>query len=165
LISCLLAAPRLISRARLDLETARPSATTSTLELAALGSDVRLLVLVGAKAEVLEGLTGVLGATEEEGVGASGLLESELVESDGLAAGGLDAGTGSGGEAEGRNVDLGDGQETVVIGDGADNNDGLLLVAVLEVGGNARERDGRAVDAAHEEAAQDDLVEGRVGAA
>jgi hypothetical protein len=124
-----------------------------------------LLVLVGAHAEVLDGLTRVLGAAEEEGVGTGGLLESQLVESDDLAAGSGDAGTGGGGDAESGNRDLGDGQEAVVVGDGANNDDGLLLVAVLEVGRDAGERDGRAVDAAHEQAAQDHLVEGRISAA
>lgn len=126
--------------------------------------DVTYLVLVGTEAEVLDGLASVLGATEKEGVGTSGLLESELVEGDGLATGSLDASTGSGGEAEGSNRDLGDGQETVVIGDGTDNNDGLLLVA-LEVGDNARDGHGGTVDAGHEQPAEHDLVEGRVSAA
>ncbi len=123
------------------------------------------LVLVGAKAEVLDGLTRVLGAAEEEGVGTSGPLEGELIEGQDLAAGGSDAGTGGGGDAESGDLDLGDGQETVVIGDGADDDDRLLLVAVLEVGRDAGQRDGGAVDAAHEQAAEDHLVEGRISAA
>lgn len=120
---------------------------------------------MGAETEVLESLTGVLGATEKEGVGTSGLLESELVKGDGLAASSGDAGTGGGGEAESRNVHLGDDKETVVIGDGANNDDGLLLVAVLDIGGNAREGHGGAVDAGHEQAAEDNLVEGSISAA
>lgn len=123
------------------------------------------LVLVGTEAEVLEGLTGVLGATEEEGVGTGGLLQSQLVKGNGLAAGSSDAGTGGGGEAESGNGGLGDGQETVVVSDGTNNNDGLLVVAVLKVGRNAREGDGGAVDAGHEQAAEDDLVEGGISAA
>ncbi len=119
---------------------------------------------MGSETEVLDGLAG-LGATEEQSVGASGLLKSELVESEGLAAGSLDAGTGGGGEAQGSDVHLGNLEEAVVVGDGADNDDGLLLIAVLEVGGNAREGDRGTVDAAHEQAAEHDLVEGRVGAA
>lgn len=118
-----------------------------------------------AKAEVLEGLARVLGPAEEDGVGASGLLESELIEGDGLAAGGNDAGAGSGGEAQSGDLDLGDDQKAVVIGDGADDDHRLLLVAVLEVGRNAGQRDGGAVDAAHEQAAEDHLVEGRISAA
>lgn len=118
-----------------------------------------------AHAKVLNGLAGVLGATEQEGVGAGGLLKRQLVEGLDGAAGRGDAGAGGGGDAQGGHVDLGHGQEAVVVGDGADNNDRLVLVAVLEVGRDARQRDGRAVDAAHEQAAQDHLVEGRIGAA
>lgn len=58
------------------------------------------LVRVGAKAEVLDGLTGVLGATEEEGVGASWRAHGKLVNGEALTAGGQDAGAGSGSEAE-----------------------------------------------------------------
>ena len=112
-----------------------------------------------------DGFTGVLGTTEEEGVGTSGLLESELIESDGLASSSEDARASRGSEAEGSDIQLGNLEETVVIGDGADNDDGLLLIAVLDVGGDAGERHGGTVDAAHEQAAQDDLVKGRVGTA
>ena len=121
-------------------------------------------MLVGTEAEVLDGLTGVLGATEQQGVGTSGLLKSKLVESQGLAAGSEDASTGGGGEAESSNADLGDGEQAVVIGDGADNNDGALVV-LLDLGGNARQGQRGAVDAGHEEAAQDNLVEAGVGTA
>lgn len=122
-------------------------------------------MLVGTEAEMLDGLTGVLGSTEKEGVGTGGLLESELIEGDGLAASGDDASAGSGGEAQSGDGHLGDDKETVVIGDGTNNDDGLLLVAVLEVLGNAGQRDGRTVDTAHEQATEHDLVEGRVGTA
>ena len=114
---------------------------------------------------MLDGLAGVLGTAEEEGVGASGLLKRQLVEGKRLAAGSEDARAGRGGEAQGSDVQLGDLEETVVVRDGADNDDRLLLVAVLDVGGDAGERHGRAVDAAHEQPAQDDLIEGRVGTA
>lgn len=121
-------------------------------------------MLVRAEAEVLDGLAGVLGAAEQEGVGASGLLEGQLVEGKDLAAGREDASTGGGGDAESGNRHLGDGQEAVVIGDGADDDNSLVLVALLEVPRDTGQRDGGAVDAAHEEAAQDHLVEGRIGA-
>lgn len=121
-------------------------------------------MLVGAVAEVLDGLTSVLGATEEQGVAASGGLEGELVKGEDLATSSLDPGTGGSSEAEGRDVDRGDLEETVVVGDGADDDDGALLV-VLNVARNAREGDRGAVDAGHKEAAEDDLVEVRVRAA
>lgn len=123
------------------------------------------LVLVGTHAEVADGLAGVLGATEQQGVGTSGLLEGQLVEGLDGAAGSEDASTGGGGETQSGDVHLGDLEQTDIIGDGADNDDGLLLVAVLEVGLDAREGDGRAVDAGHKETAQDNLVEGSVGTA
>lgn len=123
-------------------------------------------MLVGTEAEVLDGLTGLLGAAQEQGVSTRGLLQSKLVQGEGTAAGSGQAGTGSGGEAQGSDLDLGDGQQAVVVGDGADNDNGLLgAVTVAGVGSNARQRDGRAVDARHKEAAQDDLVEGSIGTA
>lgn len=121
------------------------------------------LVLVGTEAEVLDGLTVVLGATQEQGVGTCGLLKSELVEGQGAAAGGQDARAGGGGETQGGDLDLGDLEQAVVVGDGADHDDRLLVIAVLKVGLDARQGDGRAVDAGGKEAAQDNLVEGRVG--
>jgi hypothetical protein len=105
---------------RLDLETTRPSATTGTLELAALALDVRLLVGVGAEAEVLDGLTAVLGSTEEECVGSSGEAGGDLVDGEGLTAGCEDASACRCGEAHRSDGELGELKETVVVGDGAD---------------------------------------------
>jgi hypothetical protein len=123
------------------------------------------LVLVRAHAEVLDRLTRVLGTPKEESVGTGGLLLAELVESESLTTGGGDTSASRGGEAQSSDGDLGDGQNAVVIRDSADDDDRLLLIAVLEVGNDARQRHGRAVDTAHEQAAQDDLVEGRLGTA
>jgi hypothetical protein len=119
---------------------------------------------VGAHAEVLDGLTGVLGATEQQGVAASGGTQSELVEGQGLTTSGDNAGTGGGGEAQSSDAQLGDLEETVVVGDGTNNDNGLAL-GTLGLADNAGDRDGGAVDARHEQAAQDDLVERRVGTA
>jgi hypothetical protein len=142
---------RTASSKRLNLETTRPSASTGTLELAALALDVRLLVGVGTEAEMLDGLTGVLGSTEEEGVGSSGEAGGDLIHGEALAAGLLDAGTGRGGEAHSRNGELGELKETVVVSDGPDltsisscasfvvcmrmpyNDDGLALVCLRGV--------------------------------
>jgi len=154
----------------LHLETLGPSAATSALELPALALDVRLLVRVGTEAEVLDGLTGVLGTAEEDGVGTSGGTHSELIDGEALTTGGQDAGTGGCGEAKGCNGHLGEGQETVVVGDGGNNDNGLaldLLGSVLAGGGSNNAGDGhrRAVDLAHHQAAEDDLVELGVGTA
>lgn len=122
-------------------------------------------MLVGTHAEVADGLTGVLGTTQQQGVGTSGLFEGQLIESLDGAAGSEDASAGGRGETQGSDVHLGDLEETDIVGDGADNDDRLLLVAVLEVGCDTRQGDGRAVDAGHEQSAQDNLVEARVGTA
>lgn len=117
----------------LNLETARASSATSTLELAALGDNVGFLVFVGTHAEVLDSLTGVLGSTQDQSVAASGGAQSKLIQSDGLAASLDDASTSSSGESQSGNVDLGEGQQAVVIGDGADNDDGTLLALLVDV--------------------------------
>lgn len=115
-----------------------------------------------AKAEVLDGLTGVLGTPEEEGVGASGGTDGKLVEGQALAASLDDPSTGSGSEPESGDGDLGGLKKTVVISDGTDNDEGLGLVALV-LGRQTRERHRGAVDARHEEPAEDGLVESRVG--
>lgn len=132
---------------RLDLEAARRPATTSSLELAALGLDVGLAALEGAT-EVGDGLTDVALSTEEDSVGAGGGAEGELVEGDGLTAGGDDAGADRVGEAEGGDRELGDSLETLVVEDRADNDNSLRVVGVRAAGllDNARDRDRRAVD-------------------
>jgi hypothetical protein len=150
---------------RLDLEATRPSATTGLLELASLGLDVGFLVLVGTHAKVPDGLTGVLGATEEECVAASGGTEGQLVESDGLTTSRDDAGAGGVGEPKGGNGHLGDLEQTVVIGDSANDNDGLAFLALGDLALDAGDGDRGSVDAGHEQPAEDDLVEGRVGSA
>lgn len=99
----------------LDLETLGSSATTSLLELAALGHDLGLLVLVRTHAEVLDSLTGVLGTTEEDGVGTGGGAEGKLVESQALTASLGDSGTSSAGEAESGDGHLGNLEHAMFI--------------------------------------------------
>lgn len=96
----------------LNLETPRPSPTTSTLKLPSLARNVRLLVLVRAETEVLDCLASVLGAAQEDGVRAGRSTHGELVEGEALAAGFLDAGAGCAGEAQGGDGELGDFKET-----------------------------------------------------
>lgn len=67
-------------------------------------------------------------------------------------------------------MEFGHGEQTIVIGNSADHHDGLVRVGyVLGAGAggvdDAGDGDGRAVDLRHEEAAEDDFVEVRVGAA
>ncbi len=123
------------------------------------------LVLVGTEAEMLDSLTRVLGTSQEKSVGSSWSSESQLVQSESFTSGCNNASAGSGSETEGRNTELGNGQEAVVISDGTDNDNSLVVGLLRCVRNNSRDRDGGSVDAGHEKAAEDDLVEGRLGTA
>ena len=116
-------------------------------------------MFVWAHTEVLDGLTAVLGATQETGVGTGGLLKSELVEGQGLTAGVEDALLCGTREAEGSNCELGNLLEANIIGDGTDSNNDFR-VAVLRISGllrDARQRDRRKVDLGLEETLEDYL--------
>lgn len=91
------------------------------------------LVLVWAHAEVLDGLTAVLGSTEDQGVASGRSTESELIQGDGLTTGSGNSGTSGGGESQSGDGGLGERQKSVVIGDGADNDDGALLALLVDV--------------------------------
>lgn len=123
------------------------------------------LVLVRTEAEVLESLTAVLRSTEDQSVASGRSTESELVQGDGLTTGGGNSGTGSGSESKSGDGGLGESQKSVVIGDGTDDDDGALLALLVDVGNNAGQRNGRAVDLGHEESSKDNLVEGGIGSA
>lgn len=128
---------------------------------------MRLLVLVGTHAEVLVGLTGSALAADEDGVGAGRGAEGELVEGEGLTAGGDDALAGRAREAEGGDGHLGDDEETLVVGDGADEDEDLVAVGVgvVRVLDDARDRQRGPVGLRVKQALENDLVELRVGPA
>jgi hypothetical protein len=50
-----------------------------------------------------------------------------LIQSQSLTSGSNNASTGSGGESESGNTELGDGQEAVVIGDSANDDNSLVV--------------------------------------
>jgi hypothetical protein len=128
---------------------------------------VRLLVLVRAHAEVLVGLARGALAADEDRVGAGRGAEGELVEGEGLAAGGDDALAGRAREAEGGDRHLGDDEETLVVSDGADEDEDLVAVGVgvVRVLDDPRDRQRRPVGLGVKQALEDDLVELRVGPA
>lgn len=103
---------------------------------------------VGSEAEVADGLTGVLGTTEDQSVASGGGTESKLVEGDGLTTGSDNASAGSGGEAQSSNGVLGELEKTLVVGDGADNDNGPLLLGG-SVGYEAGQRHRGTVDLGH----------------
>lgn len=128
------------------------------------------LAAVGTETEVLNSLTGVLGTSQEESVGTSRAALSELVEGEALTAGSSDASTGGGSEAKGSDRELGDLVNTVVIGDSANNDDGLALVCLARVlvcssGHDSGDGHWGTVDLGHVEASEDGCVELAVGTA
>mmetsp|Transcript_34124 Transcript_34124/g.61531 ORF Transcript_34124/g.61531 Transcript_34124/m.61531 type:complete len:257 (+) Transcript_34124:647-1417(+) len=144
----------------LNLEAAALSATTSTLKLPALGTDIRLGGGAGntrSGSEVLNGLTMALRTTEKDAVLASRALEGKHVEGKALTASLGDTGTGILGEAQGTDTKLRDLEETNIVGDGT-NNDGELLLLALHEGSKLGEGEGGPVGLGHKKALEDNLV-------
>ena len=154
---------------RLHAEVARLPAATGPLELGTLRTHVRLLVLVRTEAEVANSLTSVLRATDENRVAARRSAHGKLVKRDRLTASRFNAGTRGVSEAERGNAQLRDLEQAVVVGDGANHNDGLRVLTVLANAtlvarhvNDTRDRNRRTVDLRHEQTAQHCLVEARV---
>lgn len=116
-------------------------------------------MLVWSHSEVLDGLSGVLWSSEEEGVASGWSSQCQLIESQSLTTGCENASTSGSGEAESCNAELWDGQQTVVISDGTDNDDGLVVALLGSVGDNSGDGDWGSVDLGHEESSENDLVE------
>lgn len=76
---------------------------------------------------MLEGLTGILWSSQEKSVASSWGSECQLIQSQRFSSSGKDARTSSSGEAESSNAELGDSQETVVISDSANDDEGLAI--------------------------------------
>jgi len=81
-----------------------------------------------------------------------------LIQSQSLSTSSKNAGTSSGGESESSNAELRNSQETVVIGDSANNDHSLVVGLLGYVGNDSGDRYGRSVDAGHEESTENDLV-------
>jgi hypothetical protein len=122
-------------------------------------------VLMGTKAEVLYSLSSVLGSSKQEGVASCRGSQGQLIQSQSLSTCSEDARTSGCGETESGHTELGNSQETVVIGDSANNDNGLVVGLFGGVRNNSGDRDRRSVDAGHEKSAEHDLVEGRLGSA
>lgn len=115
-------------------------------------------------AEVLVSLPGGLATPQEEGVGTSGSAESELVESEDLAAILENALAGTLGEPQSAHADLGELEKAGIIGNGADDDDNLALLA-LDEASELNEGERGLVGPAHAQALEDDAVEVRTGPA
>lgn len=98
-------------------------------------------MLVGSETKVLESFSGILWSSQEKNVASSWGTESQLIEGQSLTTGSENAGTGGSGEAESSNAELWDGQKTVVVSDGTDDGNGLVVRLLGCVGHDAREGD------------------------
>lgn len=123
------------------------------------------LVGVGPKAKVLHRLASVLRSTEEQSVRTSRSTQRKLVQGQALTPCFLDSGSGGGGKAKGSDRQFGDVQEAIVVGDSANNNNGLALVRVSHVRDDPGKRNRWAVDSGHKKTAQHDFVEIGISAA
>eukprot|EP00341_Mesodinium_pulex_P013290 CAMPEP_0116912236 /NCGR_PEP_ID=MMETSP0467-20121206/15963_1 /TAXON_ID=283647 /ORGANISM="Mesodinium pulex, Strain SPMC105" /LENGTH=174 /DNA_ID=CAMNT_0004588171 /DNA_START=76 /DNA_END=600 /DNA_ORIENTATION=- len=152
----------------LHLEAVRRSTATGFLELSALRTDIRLDTIVGvgvvdrgAVTEVADGLSGVLGAAEENGVSSLGRAQSELIQGDALATSLGDAGSSGGGELQSADGQLGHIEETSIISDGANDDRGLAILSLHE-SRESGDRQRSLVDAGHAQALLDATSEFRV---
>ena len=116
-------------------------------------------MLMRSEAEVLDSLSSVLGSSEQESVASGRGSQCQLIQSQSFSTCGKDTRTSCCGEPEGSNAELRNSQETVVIGDCANNDNSLVVGLLGRVGNNSRNRNRRSVDAGHEESAKNDLVE------
>jgi hypothetical protein len=144
----------------LDLETTRSTLTTSLFELSTLGTNERLLVLMGTHTEMLNGLTRVLGTTDKDSVGTSRSTEGQLIQSQNFTTSLQDTSLGSLGEMKSSNRELGEVQKTRIISDGTNNNNSVVTLGVLD---NTRNGDRGTVDTRHKKTLQDNLVEVGIG--
>merc|ERR1719336_3719772 len=114
--------------------------TTSScsLELASLGSGERLGIGVWntGSSEVSDGFTGLSWSLEKQSVLASWCSQSKLIKSDNFTSGFQDSLAGLLDHLESTEGHLGDLEDSEVVGDGSDDNSGLVLVpGLLHVAG------------------------------
>lgn len=150
-------------QAWLILVTSRATSTTSTLKFASLATNKWLGIRVGntSSTKVLVSFTAVFGSAEENSVFAGGCDEGELIKGKDLAACLEDTGTSGLGDAESDDSELGDFQESDIVGDRADKDSNFIFFTCHELD-KFGEGERWAVHLGHEEASEDDFVEIRV---
>lgn len=104
----------------------------------------------------------ILRPPQQQRIGTGRSEQRQLIQCDRLASGSNNPGTRGGGESESGDSDFGDGEQTDIVGDGADYDDDLafgLGVCLADELVDAGKGDWGAVDFGHEEAVEDDFVE------
>lgn len=115
------------------------------------------------EAEVSNGLSGVSWTSDKDGVLTLRSSQSQLVQGDSLTTSLQDSSLGTSGESQSSDSGLWSLQQSEVISNGTDNNDGLLSsTLLLQNLVDSGEGHWRSVDLGKEQRSQDDLVERRV---
>ena len=155
----------------LNLETPRPPPPTRPLKLPPLTLHIRLLMTMRPKPKMLHRLSRILRSPQQQSITPRRMSHRQLIQRQALAPGLFNPRTSSSGEVESRDGEFGDSEKTSVVCDGADDDESAVRGSEFFAGaaggehGQAGEGHGGAVDAGHEEAAEDNFVEGGVGAA
>lgn len=144
----------------LDLETLGLSSPTTLLELPPLTLNVRLPP-VKRPSKVPNRLTDVPLPPQQDRVGSGRSPQGQLIESQDFSTVGDDPVLGGTGEGEGGDGEFGDGGETFVVEDFADDDDGLGAIRVGSLGllDNSGDGDRRSVDPRHKQPLEDGPVE------
>ena len=114
------------------------------------------------KPKMLHRLSRILRSPQQQRVRARRRPQSQLIHRQALPTRFLDPCSRSRCESQRRDSQLGDGEQTRVVGDCANDDEGLFGAGH---GGETGKGHGRAIDAGHEEAAEHDAVEGGGGTA
>jgi len=116
--------------------------------------------LAGSLSEVTVGRAGSAASLHQDGVLSLGGLKGQLIEGQDLASGLENAFAGAGGHVHGAERQLGHLVQTKIVGDRANDHGGLSITAgLLHHAGDAGNRHGWPVDAAHIKTLENDLVE------
>lgn len=110
--------------------------------------------------EVLDGFSRVSWTSDNDGVLTLWSSHGQLVQGDGFTSILDDSGTGRGGESQSGDGGLGEVQQSDVVGNGTNNNQGLVGSSLLaQHTADSVKRHWRSVDLGKEQRLQDDLVE------
>ena len=144
----------------LHLETLRSSSTSSSLELSTLGEDSWGLVLVRTHTEVSNGLSRVPWTSQDQGVLTLWSPDSQLVKGNALTTSLDDSGSCTSSESQSSNSGLWKLEDSGVIGDGTNDDDGLVgSTLTSESPGDPGNRHWWSVDLGQVQGSQNNLVE------
>ena len=111
---------------RLDLETLRSTLTSGSFELSTLRHNSWGLVLVWTHTKVSDGFSGISWTSQDQGVLTLWSSNGQLIEGDTFTTGLNNSGSGTSGESDSSDGGLLHVVDSGVVGDGTNNDDGLI---------------------------------------